>query len=102
MAREAAPDFAMAHLGKAWVFAVANDPGLLPGRTPDHFAVCAGPRGDQAVFTGDLIHSPIQARYPDLVMRVDYDQKQASAFACCQRNPARERFSLRLMRGWGE
>src|SRR5712691_5835878 len=28
-AREAAPDFAMAHLGKAWVFAVANDPGLL-------------------------------------------------------------------------
>ncbi len=28
-AREAAPDFAMAHLGKAWVFAVANDPLLL-------------------------------------------------------------------------
>src|SRR5438445_1866332 len=27
--REAAPDFAMSHLGKAWVFAVANDPGLL-------------------------------------------------------------------------
>jgi hypothetical protein len=26
---EAAPDFAMAYLGKAWVFAVANDPGLL-------------------------------------------------------------------------
>jgi hypothetical protein len=31
------------------------------------------------VFTGDLIHSPIQARYPDLVMRVDYNQTQASA-----------------------
>src|SRR5215471_15983535 len=28
MAREAAPDFAMAYLGKAWVFTVANDPGL--------------------------------------------------------------------------
>ncbi len=28
-AREAAPDFAMANLGKAWVFAVANDPGLM-------------------------------------------------------------------------
>jgi hypothetical protein len=28
-ARETAPDFAMAHLGKAWVFAVANDPGLM-------------------------------------------------------------------------
>jgi tetratricopeptide (TPR) repeat protein len=28
-ARLAAPDFPMGHLGKAWVFAVANDPGLL-------------------------------------------------------------------------
>ncbi len=28
-ARAAAPDFAMAYLGPAWVFAVANDPGLL-------------------------------------------------------------------------
>ena len=27
-AREAAPDFAMAHLGKAWMFMVANDPVL--------------------------------------------------------------------------
>ena len=27
-ARRAAPDFAMAHLGEAWVFTVANDPGL--------------------------------------------------------------------------
>jgi tetratricopeptide (TPR) repeat protein len=28
-AREAAPDFVMAHLGKAWLFTMANDPGLL-------------------------------------------------------------------------
>src|SRR5438874_3650837 len=28
-ARETAPDFAMAVLGKAWVFAIANDPGLM-------------------------------------------------------------------------
>jgi tetratricopeptide (TPR) repeat protein len=27
-AQKAAPDFAMAHLGEAWVFTVANDPGL--------------------------------------------------------------------------
>jgi tetratricopeptide (TPR) repeat protein len=27
-AREAAPGLAMAHLGKAWVFTIANDPGL--------------------------------------------------------------------------
>jgi len=32
-AREAAPDFAMAHLGKAWVYAVANDPGLMTQAT---------------------------------------------------------------------
>src|SRR5262252_2619358 len=28
-ARQAAPAFAMAHMGKAWVFAIANDPGLM-------------------------------------------------------------------------
>jgi hypothetical protein len=28
-AREVTPGFAMAHLGKAWVFAVANDPSLM-------------------------------------------------------------------------
>src|SRR6266852_2124646 len=50
-----------------------------PGHTPDHFAVCAGRGGDQAVFTGDLMHSPIQARYPELVMRVDTDRDQAVA-----------------------
>jgi tetratricopeptide (TPR) repeat protein len=32
-AREAAPDFAMAHLGKAWVFALANDPELTKAAT---------------------------------------------------------------------
>ena len=50
-----------------------------PGHTPDHFAVCAGKGADQAVFTGDLIHSPIQARYPELVMRVDTDRDQGCA-----------------------
>ena len=28
-AQKAAPDFAMAYLGKAWVYALANDPGLM-------------------------------------------------------------------------
>lgn len=44
-----------------------------PGHTPHHFAVRAGRGGDKAVFTGDLIHSPMQARYPELPMRVDSD-----------------------------
>jgi glyoxylase-like metal-dependent hydrolase (beta-lactamase superfamily II) len=48
-----------------------------PGHTPDHFAVCAGRHRDRAVFTGDLIHSPLQARYPELVMRLDTDREQA-------------------------
>ena len=49
-----------------------------PGHTPDHFSVCLGRYGDDAVITGDLIHSPLQARYPELSMRADYDPKQAA------------------------
>src|SRR3984885_11712842 len=50
-----------------------------PGHTPDHFAVCLGSGGKDAVVTGDLIHSPIQMRYPELASRPDYDPKQAAA-----------------------
>ncbi len=49
-----------------------------PGHTPDHFAVLLGRGGKDAILTGDLIHSPIQARYPELSMRADYDPKQAA------------------------
>ena len=28
--------------------------------------------------TGDLIHSPLQARFPDLCAKVDYDHPQAA------------------------
>jgi glyoxylase-like metal-dependent hydrolase (beta-lactamase superfamily II) len=49
-----------------------------PGHTPDHFAVLLGKSGKDAVVSGDLIHSPLQARYPELVMRADYDQQQAA------------------------
>ena len=48
-----------------------------PGHTIDHFSVLVGPSGEDALVTGDMIHSPIQARYPELGMRVDYDSKQA-------------------------
>ena len=48
-----------------------------PGHTIDHFAVQLGRGGKEAVITGDLIHSPLQARYPDLTMRLDYDPQQA-------------------------
>ena len=50
-----------------------------PGHTIDHYAVQIGKGGKDAVFTGDLIHTPLQARYPELTMRVDYDPAQGAA-----------------------
>jgi glyoxylase-like metal-dependent hydrolase (beta-lactamase superfamily II) len=49
-----------------------------PGHTPDHFAVCLGRGGRDAVVAGDLIHSPLQARYPEISMRADFDAQQAA------------------------
>jgi glyoxylase-like metal-dependent hydrolase (beta-lactamase superfamily II) len=49
-----------------------------PGHTIDHCAVCVSSRSQRAVFTGDLTHSPLQLRYPELSMRADYDQGQAA------------------------
>ena len=48
-----------------------------PGHTIDHFSVHVGKAGQDAFLTGDMIHSPIQGRYPDLGMRADHDSKQA-------------------------
>ena len=50
-----------------------------PGHTIDHYAVTIGKGGKDAVITGDLIHSPLQARYPERTMRVDYDPAQGAA-----------------------
>jgi glyoxylase-like metal-dependent hydrolase (beta-lactamase superfamily II) len=47
-----------------------------PGHTIDHFSVHVGKPGHDAVITGDVVHSPIQARYPELSHFVDYDAKQ--------------------------
>ncbi len=48
-----------------------------PGHTIDHYAVHVGKQGHDAVITGDMIHSPLQARYPELGMMADYDSKIA-------------------------
>lgn len=51
-----------------------------PGHTIDHFSVHVGGTagtGQDALIAGDMIHSPLQARYPDLGMRADYDQAEA-------------------------
>jgi glyoxylase-like metal-dependent hydrolase (beta-lactamase superfamily II) len=50
-----------------------------PGHTIDHYAVTLGRGGKDAVFTGGLIHTPLQALYPELTMRVDYNPAQGAA-----------------------
>jgi glyoxylase-like metal-dependent hydrolase (beta-lactamase superfamily II) len=49
-----------------------------PGHTPGHVAFTFGRDKDTAVFSGDLIHSPLQAHYPELSMKFDVDQAQAA------------------------
>jgi glyoxylase-like metal-dependent hydrolase (beta-lactamase superfamily II) len=48
-----------------------------PGHTIDHYSVRVGRPGAYAIITGDMIHSPLQARFPELGMMSDYDSKQA-------------------------
>ena len=49
-----------------------------PGHTVDHFSVHVGRAGADALIGGDMIHSPLQLRYPDLGMRADHDPAQAA------------------------
>lgn len=45
-----------------------------PGHTIDHFSVHVGKRGaPDALVTGDMVHSPLQVRYPELGMFADFD-----------------------------
>ena len=49
-----------------------------PGHTIDHYSVRVGKAGADALITGDMIHSPLQARYPELSARPDYDANQSA------------------------
>src|ERR1700693_1860869 len=49
-----------------------------PGHTPGHVAICFGRGGDAAVMSGDLMHTPLQTRYPELSPRFDVDPAQAA------------------------
>ena len=49
-----------------------------PGHTPGHVAFTLGRSKDEAVFAGDLIHTPLQLRYPDLSPKFDIDPAQAA------------------------
>jgi glyoxylase-like metal-dependent hydrolase (beta-lactamase superfamily II) len=48
-----------------------------PGHTPDHFAVRLSSNGENAVFSGDIMHSPVQCRHPEWRARPDFDPQQA-------------------------
>ncbi|CAB3867988.1 MBL fold metallo-hydrolase [Achromobacter piechaudii] len=72
-------------LGKAEI--VAEDFSLgdhlrlmaTPGHTDGHVAVCFGKSADHIVLTGDLIHVPLQMRYPELSFSRDKDLSLAAA-----------------------
>ncbi len=44
-----------------------------PGHTIDHYSVHVGTPGKDAIITGDMVHSPLQMRYPEIGMLSDYD-----------------------------
>ncbi len=48
-----------------------------PGHTIDHFSVRLGAKGHDCVITGDMVHSPLQMRYPELGMMVDWNSEAA-------------------------
>jgi len=50
-----------------------------PGHTPGHVAFALGRAKDDAVFAGDLMHSPLQTRYPELSPKFDTDPAQAAS-----------------------
>jgi len=48
-----------------------------PGHTIDHYSVLVGRAGADVLITGDMIHSPLQGKYPEFGMMSDYDSPQA-------------------------
>jgi glyoxylase-like metal-dependent hydrolase (beta-lactamase superfamily II) len=49
-----------------------------PGHTPGHVAIAMGRGKDDAVFSGDLMHSPLQTLYPELSIKFDVDPAKAA------------------------
>ena len=45
-----------------------------PGHTIDHFSVRVTAPNQDAIITGDMVHSPLQVRMPELGMMSDYDR----------------------------
>ena len=61
-------------------FSIGDHARILPtpGHTPGHVAFTFGKGKDDAVFSGDLMHSPLQLRHPELSPKFDVDPAQAA------------------------
>jgi glyoxylase-like metal-dependent hydrolase (beta-lactamase superfamily II) len=62
------------------VFVIGDHVRILPtpGHTPGHVAFTFGRGRDDAVISGDLMHSPLQTRYPEMSVKFDVDQAAAA------------------------
>jgi glyoxylase-like metal-dependent hydrolase (beta-lactamase superfamily II) len=61
-------------------FAIGDHLRILPtpGHTPGHVAFAFGKAKDDAVFVGDILHSPLQLQHPELSPKFDVDPAQAA------------------------
>jgi len=61
-------------------FAIGDHARILPtpGHTPGHVGFAFGKGKDTAVFSGDLMHTPLQTLYPGLSPKFDVDPAQAA------------------------
>jgi glyoxylase-like metal-dependent hydrolase (beta-lactamase superfamily II) len=49
-----------------------------PGHTPGHVSVRIRSRGDEAIITGDMLHTPLQIAVPDWIGNFDMDRALAA------------------------
>ena len=49
-----------------------------PGHTPGHVSVWIRSRGEQAIITGDMLHTPLQIAVPDWIGNFDMDRALAA------------------------
>jgi glyoxylase-like metal-dependent hydrolase (beta-lactamase superfamily II) len=65
-------------------FRLTDEVSLIatPGHTPGHVSVLIESRGQSAVITGDMMHSPIQIAIPATEARFDMDKSAAAQTRC--------------------
>ena len=61
-------------------FAIGDHVRIVPtpGHTPGHVALSFGKSKEECVFSGDVMHSPLQTHYPELSVKFDIDPEKAA------------------------